>query len=132
MLTELVIGAPSSGYLATLFLNLVEPSARAALLPFVVKATAAWCSAYGVDTNFWSEKEIGGRLCAWLDRALTADSTSLGVFSEVIEDLLKCLDILMRSGVARARDIEEQIASRFGYSTRTDSTDGPPKSRMLH
>jgi hypothetical protein len=110
-LTGLVTGAPSSGYLATLFLNLVEPSPRAALLPFVVQATTAWCSAYGVDTNFWSE--IGGRVCAWLDRAFTADSTSLGALSEVVEDLLKCLDILIRSGVAQAREIEEQITSRF-------------------
>lgn len=58
-LTALVTGAPSSGYLASLFLNLVESSPRAALLPFVVQATTAWCSAYGVDTNFWSEKDIG-------------------------------------------------------------------------
>jgi hypothetical protein len=113
-LTGLVTGAPSSGYLATLFLNLVEPSPRAALLPFVVKATAAWCSAYGVDTNFWSEKDVGGRLCAWLDRTFTADSTSLGIFPDVTEDLMKCLDILIRSGVAQARQIEEQIATRFG------------------
>src|ERR1700730_371031 len=71
-LTALVTAAPTSGYLATLFLNLVESSPRVVLLPFVVEATTAWCSAYGVDTNFWSEKEIGGRVCAWLDRTFTA------------------------------------------------------------
>src|SRR6266436_235821 len=43
-LTALVTGASSSGYLATLFLNLVESSPRAARLPFVVQATTAWCS----------------------------------------------------------------------------------------
>jgi hypothetical protein len=59
-LTALVTGASSSGYLASLFLNLVEASPRVALLPFVVQATAAWCSAYGGDTNFWAEKDIGG------------------------------------------------------------------------
>jgi hypothetical protein len=118
-LTELVTGAPSSGYLATLFLNLVEPSPRAALLPFVIKATAAWCSAYGVDTNFWSEKDIGGRLCAWLDRTFTADSSSLGVFPDVAEDLIKCLDILIQSGVAQARQLEEQIADHFGTPSAT-------------
>src|ERR1019366_6344333 len=50
-LTALVTEAPSSGNLATLFLNLVESSPRAALLPFVVQATTAWCSAYGVDSR---------------------------------------------------------------------------------
>ena len=104
-LTGLVVGAPTSGYFATLFLNLVESSPRAPLLPFVVQAMAAWCSAYGVDTNFWSEKEIGGRVCAWLDRTLTADPAS----PAVVDDLMKCLDILVRSGVAQAREIEERI-----------------------
>jgi hypothetical protein len=108
-LTELVAGAPSSGYFATLFLNLVESSPRAALLPFVVRAMTAWCSAYGVDTNFWSEKEIGSRACTWLDRTFTADSSSLAVIPSVVDDLMKCLDILVRSGVAQAREIEERI-----------------------
>jgi hypothetical protein len=109
-LTALVTGAPSSGYLAGLFLNLVESSPRAALLRFVVQGTKGWCLGYGVDTNFWSEKDIGGRVCAWLDRTLGADSTSAGVLPEVADDLLKCLDILVQSGVAQAREIEERIA----------------------
>jgi energy-coupling factor transporter ATP-binding protein EcfA2 len=108
-LTALVVGAPSSGYLAFLFLNLVETSRRAMMLPFIVQATAAWCSAYGVDPNFWSEKEIGGRVCSWLDRAFAADPTTTGVLSAVAEDLMKCLDILIRSGVAQASEIEERI-----------------------
>jgi hypothetical protein len=113
-LTALVTGAPSSGYLTSLFLNLVESSPRAALLPFVVEATTAWCSDYGVDTNFWSEKEIGGRVCAWLDRTFTADSTSVDMLPEVAENLMKCLDVLIRSGVAQAREIEERVAARIG------------------
>ena len=108
ILTALVTGAPSSGYLATLFLNLVESSPRAALLPFVVQATTAWCSAYGVDTNFWSERGIGSRVCAWLDRTFTADPTSPGVLHGITGDLMNCLDILVRSGVAQAREIEEK------------------------
>lgn len=110
-LTGLVTGASFSGYIATLFLNLVDSSPRVALLPFVVQATTAWCSAYGVDTNFWSEKDVGGRVCAWLDRTFTADSESARVLPVVVEDLLNCLDILIRSGVAPAREIEERIAS---------------------
>ena len=77
-----------------------------------------WCSAYGVDSNFWSEKEIGSRVCAWLDRTFTADSASAGVLPGVAEDLLKCLDTLIRSGVAQAREIEERIAG-MGQSCKT-------------
>ncbi|MHB0769839.1 ATP-binding protein [Bradyrhizobium sp. 1.29L] len=109
MLTSLVTDAPSSGYLTSLFLNLVESSPRPSLLPFVVQATTAWCLAYGVDTNFWSEKNVGVRVCAWLDRTLTSDISS-DVMSEVVEDLLKSLDILIQSGVAQAREIEEQLS----------------------
>jgi hypothetical protein len=53
-LTELVVGAPTSGYLASLFLNLVESSQDKGLIPFVIEAMTAWCSAYGVDRNFWA------------------------------------------------------------------------------
>ena len=108
-LTALVADASSSGYLAGLFLNLVESSPRAALLPFVVQAAAAWCAAYGVDTNFWAEKNVGNRVCAWLDRTFVADSSSHDVLTSVAEDLMKCLDIFIQSGVARASEIENQI-----------------------
>jgi hypothetical protein len=108
--TALVVEAPASGYLAGLFLNLVESSPRAALLPFVVQATTAWCYAYGVDTNFWSEKNIGSRVCAWLDHTNVADSASTIILLEVADDLLKSLDIMIQSGIAQARDVEERIA----------------------
>lgn len=108
-LTALVTDAPSSGYLVMLFLNLVGFSHRAALIPFVVQATTAWSSAYGVDINFWSEKNIGSRVCTWLERTFEIDSTSASVLSEVTDDLTKSLDILIRSGVAQANEIEERI-----------------------
>jgi energy-coupling factor transporter ATP-binding protein EcfA2 len=109
-LTELVTGAGSSGYLAVLFLNLAGSSPRAALLPYVVKATTAWCAAYGVDANFWSEKDIGGRVCGWIDRMLEADSTATVMLANIADDLIKCLDVLIRSGVAQASEIEERIS----------------------
>jgi hypothetical protein len=114
-LTELVTEAGSSGYLAVLFLNLVGSSPRAALLPYVVKAMTAWCSAYSADTNFWSEKDIGGRACSWLARTFDADPQATVVLSDAAADLLKCLDILVRAGIAQATEIEERftgIASR--------------------
>jgi hypothetical protein len=97
---------------------LVESSPRAALLPYVVQATTAWCSAYGVDTNFWSEKDIGGRVSAWLNRTLTADPASADALPAVADDLMKCLDILIRSGVAQAHEIEERIVG-MGQSRKT-------------
>jgi hypothetical protein len=109
-LTALIIEAPSSGYFAILFLNLVESSPRAALLPFVVQATTAWCSAYGVDTNFWAEKDIGSRVCTWFDRTFTADPTAADTLSGVVDELLRSLDILIQSGVAQASEIEDRIA----------------------
>jgi hypothetical protein len=92
-----------------LFLNLVESSHRAALLFFVAQATAEWCAAYGVDRNFWAEKDVGGRVCNWLERTFGADPASADVLPGIAEDLLKSLDILIRSGVAQARELEERI-----------------------
>lgn len=70
----------------------------------------AWCAAYGVDPNFWSEKGIGLRLCGWLDRTLTADRDAPATLAAAAEGLARCLDILVQSGVAQAREIEERIA----------------------
>lgn len=109
ILTELVAKAPGSGYLATIFLNLVESSPRAAMLPFVIRAIEAWCSTYGIDPNFWSEKNIGSRVCNWLGRTLTADAAAPDVLAGRTENLLRYLDILVRSGVAQAREVEENI-----------------------
>jgi hypothetical protein len=109
-LTALVTEASASGYLAHMFLNLVETFPCAALLPYVAQATAGWCSAYGVDTNFWSEKGIGTRVCAWIEKTLNADEATPAALIDVQDELTKCLDILVRSGVSQAREIEERIA----------------------
>jgi hypothetical protein len=111
VLVDLVVSAPTSGYIATLFLNLIDSSPRAALLPFVVEAFQAWCTAYGADRNFWAEKGFGGRVCAWLDSTFSAEAASATVLPRVKDDLLKCLDVLIRSGVAQAREIEQQLTN---------------------
>lgn len=111
ILTDLVVGAPTSGYLASLFLNLAESSHDKALIPFVVQAMAAWCSAYGIDRNFWAEKNIGSRVCTWFDAVLTNDATALAAFTDRADELFRCLDILVQSGVAQARILEERIAN---------------------
>jgi hypothetical protein len=113
-LTGLVVGAPTSGYLASLFLNLVESSHDKALIPFVVQAMEAWCSAYGVDRNFWAEKNIGSRVCTWFDAVLTNDTTAHGVLTDQADELFRCLDIVVQSGVAQACILEEKIASPEG------------------
>ena len=110
-LSELVVGAPTSGYLASLFLNLVKSSHDKALIPFVVQAMAAWCEAYGVDRNFWAEKNIGSRVCAWLDGTLTRDATAHAVLVGGADELLNSLDVLVQSGVAQARILEEKITN---------------------
>ncbi len=110
-LADLVVGAPTSGYIATLFLNLLDASHDKALIPFVVQAMTAWCGPYGVDRNFWAEKDIGGRVCGWFDVTLTKDSTARDTTMSVADELFRCLDILVQSGVAQARILEEKIAA---------------------
>jgi hypothetical protein len=110
-LTDLVVGAPTSGYLATPFLNLVESSHDPAFIPFVVNAAAAWCAAYGVDWNFWAEKNIGSRVCAWIDAVLAKDACSRDMLANMAEELFRCLDILVQSGVAHAHILEDKITN---------------------
>jgi len=113
-LTDIVVGAPTSGYIAGLFLNLIESWLDKALIPFVVRAMTAWCSAYGADRNFWAERNVGSRVCAWCDAVLTKDATARAMLTERADDLFRCLDILVQSGVAQARIIEDKLASPEG------------------
>lgn len=108
-LTRLAVGAPTSGYIAELFLNVIKTSPRGALLPFVVSAATAWGRVYATDTNFWSERDIGGRFCAWIERTIDEDPACLPKIDEVRVELFACLDLLVRSGVAQASDVESRI-----------------------
>jgi hypothetical protein len=111
ILTDLVTGAPTSGAMAVLFLNLLDTSPRAALIPFAVEAASAWTTAYATDTNFWSERDIGSRLCSWLGRTISEDSASPEKIEDVRGPLFKCLDVLVRSGVSQASEIEGRITA---------------------
>jgi hypothetical protein len=110
ILASLASDAGTSGYIATLFVNLMETNARAIFLPHVARVATAWCTAYGADSNFWVEKNFGFRLCAWLERVLNEDDTADLHVTPILGDLLRCLDVLIRTGVAQAREIEERIS----------------------
>ena len=44
-----------------------------------------------------------------------------GMLPEVAEDLMKSLDVLIRSGLAQAREIEERIAASIGTTPMSAS-----------
>jgi hypothetical protein len=111
ILTALVTGAATSGYLADRFLGLIESSQDAAFLPSIAQAATSWCSAYGADSNFWSERNIGGRVCGWLDLTMTKDPAAPLGMAAVADDLMRSLDVMVRSGVAQAQVIEEKIGA---------------------
>lgn len=120
-LTGLVTGAASSGYLAALFLELIETSPRPALLPYLVEALGAWCSAYGLDTSFWVSHDIGGRACRWLKRVFSEISGLIDPIQQ--RDLLDSLDTLVQAGVTSAREVEEALMARGPV----DDTSAVPK-----
>lgn len=107
ILTSLVVGAPASGYLAGLFLNLMETNINPHYALSITSATKAWAAVYGTDSNFWVEKGFGTRLCVWLQRLL--DGHGLPALASEKSDLTVCLDVLIRAGVPLARDIEERL-----------------------
>jgi hypothetical protein len=109
VLTELVKAASPSGYIATTFVTMIEASPSPELLPFVVAAMTAWRAAYGDDSNFWIEKGIGTRVCAWLEKTLRADEHIAEHAAAVREELSRCLDTLVRAGIAQANAIEKLI-----------------------
>jgi hypothetical protein len=51
---------------------------------------------------------------------IITDPTSVGMRPEVAENLMKSLDVLIRSGVTKAREIEERVAASFGTAPRIE------------
>jgi hypothetical protein len=66
---------------------------------------------------------FGRRVCAWLDRTLTPDSTCSGVLRGVAEDLMKCLDILIQSGSPRPAKSKNEL-----WDPITNWRSVPPKA----
>jgi hypothetical protein len=106
ILTPIVTSAPMSGYLVVVFLTLVESFPGAALLPYVVQVASSWCKAHGVGSSFWSEHQIGHRICGWIERTLSEDAEALAALDQLRDEIGKCLDVLVRSGVPSARTLE--------------------------
>lgn len=113
-LTSFVTGAPGSGYLASVFLSLMEASPRRALVPFMVRAMTAWCEMYDDSDTFWLGNGMGGRVVDWLDQALSDDTGMVSFATSDIDTLLASLSILVRAGVARVPDLEVRLSALKG------------------
>ena len=109
ILTDLVTSAPNSGYLAVLFLNLVESFPCAVLVPSVVQAASAWCEVHDVNPIFWNEHHLGQRICKWFELALESDPGTASALSSVNDELSHSLDTLVRAGVPSALLLEARI-----------------------
>lgn len=109
-LTTLVVAAPRSGYLATAFLNVLEQQADPVLLHDVVQALAAWTLAYGSDSTFWVDREIGIRACSWLLKVLALPEAAAHL-SANRQTLLGSLDTMIQAGVGPAQQIEQALSA---------------------
>jgi hypothetical protein len=110
VVTATVTAVAQSGYVAVTFLSLIENSPRATFLPNMVEAVSAWRNIHPAGSNFWNEHQIGNRVCEWIERTLNEDADAANVLPAVRDELGKCLDVLVRSGIAPARALESRLA----------------------
>ena len=109
---DLVAAAPLSGYVADLFLKVAETSPSGLLLPHVVKAAGIWADSWGVDPEYWSERQFGNRICSWLNDVLTNDPTADDYLPGLDETLIRALDVMVRSGCTSAHELETYMINR--------------------
>ena len=76
----------------------------------MVEAASAWCGVHNAGSNFWSEHQVGHRICEWIEKTLADDPNAPATLVSVGDDLGQCLDVLVRSGIASARILEARIA----------------------
>jgi hypothetical protein len=72
----------------------------------LVQAASVWATAFGVDPEFWLEKQFGHRICAWVDQALSNDAKAFGDTPELRDELIRRLDFMTSAGVAQAHELE--------------------------
>lgn len=107
-ITKLLKDAPGSGYLASLFMSLVETSTGRELLPHVIEVAEGWCAKHGTNAAFWLGNSMGGRLVEWLDLALQVDGGKLPM--ENVKSLQASLAVMARAGVAGIAGLEARIS----------------------
>jgi hypothetical protein len=79
------------------------------LIPPVVAVLKAWSEVHGVGSDFWSKQLIASRICAWIDTALRQESDGTILPNDLREDLGRCLETLIRSGIPSARLLESAL-----------------------
>lgn len=107
-ITKLLKDAPGSGYLASLFMSLVETAAGRELLPHVIEVAEGWCAKHGTNAAFWLSNGIGGRLVEWLELALQAEGGKLSI--QNVKGLQASLAVMARAGVAGIADLEVRMS----------------------
>ena len=107
-ITKLLKDAPGSGYLASLFMSLVETATGRELLPHVIGVADSWCAQHGTNATFWLRNNMGVRLVEWLDLALQVDGRKLP--TEIVKSLQASLSVMARAGVAGIALLEARIS----------------------
>jgi hypothetical protein len=111
---SLVAAAPLSGYVADLFMKIVETSPTGPL--HVVKAAGIWAEAWGIDPEYWDERRFGNRICSWLNDVMINDPTAEGYLAGLKDPLIQGLDVMIRSGCTNAHGLETWLTERPSLS----------------
>jgi hypothetical protein len=95
-------------FVALVTLNLLEVSPRPSHLPLLLTSAEAWLEVYPEDTIFWSDRDVGKRLCAVIDRA--AGMNESGFDASLRTRIDRLLAAFVRLGVAEASSLERKLA----------------------
>jgi len=53
---------------------------------------SAWAEAWGIDPEYWAERQFGNRICSWLSDVLTNDPTAEGYLAGLKDTLIRGVD----------------------------------------
>lgn len=113
-LCALTEAGSSSLYVSKLFLGLVEVKVLPRHLLYVLRAAAAWLTAYPDSTAFWVDYGVGGRLCQWLATAMADSPDQFTRETAVRGDIERILNAAVGLGVAPAAGLEGAL-QRLGH-----------------
>lgn len=96
-------------FVATVLLNVLEVSWRAAHLGLILVAAQKWMSAHPDSREFWVGQAIGRRVCAGLSAVLAHDPKLFATDQPVRLEIDALLGKFIRLGVAEGHGLEEAL-----------------------
>lgn len=109
-MTDFLASSPSY-FVAIFAMNTIEKMPDQSLLPMLAVGVRAWLEAFPDDRDLWIERQLGRRVCAWLETVHASSPDAFAIGTPIRAEIDSLLSALVRTGVPQARQLEYKLSA---------------------